>query len=1050
MANTLKYFFTLACFLAGHLLLGQKLSYEHLDSESGLSNPFVNTINKGVNGYIFIGTGEGLFRYNGFEFVSFDKEDGLSEDIIESSFEDSEGNLWLGHKNGGITIYNGESFRVLPLEPYTESKIVGFTEDAEGNIWAASQNDGLLRFDKDFNIWQFVSGFEDFALHCISVLNDEVCIAGSDMGAVFFSLPNDKNQSINVEMILDVPLTNVHSMTYRKDEKELIVAADDEGLFAVSASGDQIIVEELFPELELDRFQYYNISLDPSGRLWLGTRGNSLWQLQFGDQNNQKPSLINYNEENSLGADNVKAIFTDNEGNTWVGSFGKGLYKLEPTPLVFCTYGKSADEDDIFSVYHQNDEYWLGGLGRVYQTRTNLGHLIKEFNTKNGIPRDKVTCLIGDSLGNLWMGTRSSGLFLKTAGDTLFQKVELARGSLANIINDLEVHNGKLFVATSSGLFILENSEVIDHLTVASGLPHNSVKAMAIFQEELWIAAKGSLLSKWTEDGLESVNVPVDDRLMQISTLVPTSDGELIITTLGNGVIILNANNEWQHFVRENGLLSDYCYSAIKTKNNRIWVGHNGGLSFYEKSSGWQVFKETEDLDCSTYSGAIFTDRESNVAVGTDQGLLYYISARDVINHIEPSVLLTNVSISDSSYNYKNEINLKHGTYRLRVDFLGLSYQNPEEVKYSYILEGHDPGWSTPSTSRDAIYNRLDAGTYTFKVKAFNSDGVGGDNIKSFTIFVDKPFWLKWWFFVIVVVFILLLVRFIIARRLRFLEANQEYLKKELNARSKEVLSQKELLEQKNKDITDSIIYAKHIQTAMMPSENELHKCFPESFVFYRPRDIVSGDFYWVKEFEEKIVLACADCAGHGVPGAFMSLISTSLLKEVSNTRDIDSPAKAMDALQKEMRRTLSQDEQNALRDGMDVSLVELDKKTKTVRVASARRPVIIYQNGKRLELPGNRLSIGDAVNGDDYSFSEHEIQLASGDLIYLFSDGIQDQFGGERGKKLKKKGLLNLLDDLTEKNMFEQNEDIARKFMEWKGSLDQVDDVILIGVRIE
>jgi serine phosphatase RsbU (regulator of sigma subunit) len=111
---------------------------------------------------------------------------------------------------------------------------------------------------------------------------------------------------------------------------------------------------------------------------------------------------------------------------------------------------------------------------------------------------------------------------------------------------------------------------------------------------------------------------------------------------------------------------------------------------------------------------------------------------------------------------------------------------------------------------------------------------------------------------------------------------------------------------------------------------------------------------------------------------------------------------------------------------------------------------VIIYQNGKRLELPGNRLSIGDAVNGDDYSFSEHEIQLASGDLIYLFSDGIQDQFGGERGKKLKKKGLLNLLDDLTEKNMFEQNEDIARKFMEWKGSLDQVDDVILIGVRIE
>ena len=640
-----KHFLFLLLSLIGQLAAAQKLNYEHFDNESGLTNSFVNTINKGVNGYIFVGTGEGLFRYDGFEFIKFDKKSGLSENIIESSFQDSRGRLWFGHKNGGITIYNGEAFRILPMGPYTDSKIVDFSEDSEGNIWAASQSDGILRFDEELNIAQFANGFEDYVLHTIEILDNNLCLAGSDMGALRFSLPREKNENINVEMILEVPLTNVYSMAVKKVGEEILVAADDEGVFSISLKSGEITVEEILPEMELDRFQFYSISCDPSGELWLGTRGKSLWKIEFENENRLEPSLVNYNDE---------------EQNTWIGSFGQGLYKLEPSPVVFYSYEKTADEDDIHSVYFHEDEYWLGGHGRILNTRPNPGHIIREYNTQNsGIPRDKITSLVQDEDGSLWFGTRNSGLYRKAASDTVFQKINLERGSLADIINDLEIYRGKVCVATSSGLFILNDEEVENHLTVASGLPHNSVKALAVFRGELWIAAKGSLLSKWSGEELITVNVPVDDRLMQASTLETTEDDGLMISTLGNGVLMLDSLDQWSHFLREDGLYSDFCYSITKSRNNRIWVGHNGGLSYYDPSEGWQIFKETEDMDCATYSNAIHADQENNVAIGTDKGLLYYISSKDAKNMVEPELVVSKVSISDSTYDHNGGIDLR-------------------------------------------------------------------------------------------------------------------------------------------------------------------------------------------------------------------------------------------------------------------------------------------------------------------------------------------------------------------------------------------------------
>jgi serine phosphatase RsbU (regulator of sigma subunit) len=274
-------------------------------------------------------------------------------------------------------------------------------------------------------------------------------------------------------------------------------------------------------------------------------------------------------------------------------------------------------------------------------------------------------------------------------------------------------------------------------------------------------------------------------------------------------------------------------------------------------------------------------------------------------------------------------------------------------------------------------------------------------------------------------------------------------LQAKLEERTKEVVQQKELLEVKNKDITSSIEYAKNIQKAMLPAPDKLNQLFRDAFVYYKPRDIVSGDFYWAERFGNKTILACADCTGHGVPGAFMSLIGSALLKEVCNMKAIHSPEDALHALDKELRAMVNKsDSEFGIADGMDIAIVEFDHDRNLLRCSGARRPVVVYRNGERIELRGDRKSIGGDQEGES-GFTVHSIELQHGDSFYMFSDGVSDQFGGEKGKKLKKTGVLRILDNLNGKAMSTQKTIVDEKFSNWMGDHIQVDDIILLGVRI-
>lgn len=272
----------------------------------------------------------------------------------------------------------------------------------------------------------------------------------------------------------------------------------------------------------------------------------------------------------------------------------------------------------------------------------------------------------------------------------------------------------------------------------------------------------------------------------------------------------------------------------------------------------------------------------------------------------------------------------------------------------------------------------------------------------------------------------------------------------ELKKTYTEIETQRNQILEKNKQITDSIRYAKRIQEAILPGVHEWHQCLPDSFVLYLPKDIVSGDFYWIEKRNGKIVVAAVDCTGHGVPGAFMSIIGNNLLNQIVREHGITKPAEILDHLRIGISKMLNQESgEFHVHDGMDISICRFDPASMILEYAGAYNPLYLIRDGDLKEVKADKISIG--VVGDKHfqPFSNHELKLYKGDQVYLFSDGYADQFGGPRGKKFKYIQLKNLLRSVTQLTMKEQGEKLKETIETWKGNLEQVDDIMVIGFKV-
>ena len=274
-------------------------------------------------------------------------------------------------------------------------------------------------------------------------------------------------------------------------------------------------------------------------------------------------------------------------------------------------------------------------------------------------------------------------------------------------------------------------------------------------------------------------------------------------------------------------------------------------------------------------------------------------------------------------------------------------------------------------------------------------------------------------------------------------------MERKLVIRTREVIEQKSKVESINKDITDSINYAKRIQDALLPSISGFQEMFTEAFVIYSPRDIVSGDFFWTSKEGNKILLGCGDCTGHGVPGAFMSLLGQQTLRELFGIKKLRKPHKILKELNLEIQTLMNieHSEEYKPSDGMDIIIGEFDFTEMTLNWSSALRPLVMYRNGERQYHRGSRHSIGSAPN--DAEFEENQIKIEKGDIFYFFSDGFPDQFGGERGKKLKTSGMFKIMDEAKNMSMPDQKEFIKKSVNDWMKNSDQTDDIIIIGIKV-
>lgn len=300
-------------------------------------------------------------------------------------------------------------------------------------------------------------------------------------------------------------------------------------------------------------------------------------------------------------------------------------------------------------------------------------------------------------------------------------------------------------------------------------------------------------------------------------------------------------------------------------------------------------------------------------------------------------------------------------------------------------------------------------------------------------------------FLIGIILLIVAIVAFVLIRQNR----QKNKINLELGEKNKIIEVKNKLVEAQHKDITDSIKYAERIQHAILPPDKLVHSTLPNSFVFFKPKDILSGDFYWMEETASHIFIAVADCTGHGVPGALISIINYNLLNKAVLEKNLNDPADILNAVNGWLTQTLHQSfNEDTVKDGMDVTLLSIDKRKKEILFAGAMNSIYVISENNLNEYNGNKFPVGAFIEDKPQNFTSQKINLKSNDIIYLYTDGFADQFGGPHGKKLKYKLLKEILVSISALPVAEQKERLANSFQMWKGDYEQVDDVCIIGIR--
>ncbi|HOU31034.1 MAG TPA: SpoIIE family protein phosphatase, partial [Bacteroidales bacterium] len=441
---------------------------------------------------------------------------------------------------------------------------------------------------------------------------------------------------------------------------------------------------------------------------------------------------------------------------------------------------------------------------------------------------------------------------------------------------------------------------------------------------------------------------------------------------------------------------------------------------------------------------ASFRDTEGKLWFGTANGVTMLNPVKLPPPGTPPAVYISGMEVNNKPREMKAGLKLSYREKSVSFSYYSISLFDPKSVRYSVMLEGADPDWR-PATSSTSFNSVLPPGHYKFKVKAINSSGYWSDPPAEFSFIVKPPFYQSPLFIISIIILSVIAVIFYVKIRERNLIREKRILEAKVAERTAELVQKNQIIEEKNRDITASIRYAERIQRAMLPRED----IFEETFVLFLPKDIVSGDFYWMYDTGDVRLIAAVDCTGHGVPGAFMSIIGHNSLNKVVREYGLIRPSAILDQLNIEVSKSIIQSHEKGITDGMDLALIAYNRKKFTLEFAGAYNPLYLVRNGEVIVYKGDRFPIGMVTIEQKKKFTNVNVDIQPGDMIYMCSDGYADQFGQAENKKFKVGNIKRLLSEIYNLPVNEQKARLEKEIMDWKGDLPQVDDILFIGMRV-
>ena len=1013
--------------------------------------------------------------------------------------KDKRGIMYFANDEG-VLEYDGVNWKLIKLKALTRSLAVdssgiiyvggdnefGYIQpDTKGSLYYTSLSDSLEENLKNFAEINSVFALDNEIIFCskkkiFKYKNKKISVIELTKGGfVSFYVNNilyygdyyyglykiENNKPVICKGGGFYSKSDIYGIIPYSENKLLITTSNNTAFIYDTESGISVNIEsENVNELEsyLKNAQLY---VNGVKKINTGYIINTLYGGVF-HVNNKFDIIGHYNKNNGMQDETVISSYFENTGfiePVWFGLYN-GIARIElntPIRKISDNMGLSNEVNDIIRF---DNELYFASISGVYKLQYNQSIQDYRFNIIDKTNQQQC-----------WS-------FFKTDKNLIATSFGLYDIKKNKLVSKADNHTYKL-INYHNSVFAGKVEGLLEYDYDGKTFRYkNKIKAINTEISDLNTDSYGNLWVKSQKKDMIRLTIKQNDTIVKYmgekDGLPKTENfkffkysGKLYFST-DNKLLVYN--NEKKQLVEEKELKNNFHNALINIKDFAV---DNTGTFYISKhvNNFDEIIKAVKQGDGNFYIDSttfkrlpqlktkfIFPDKNGLVWISTSEGLFVYDSKSEVYPKSSYKTLIRKVVNNDSviyggSYFVNGKVYLKQPeTYKPSFEyennsvtfyFASAFYTEEKETEYYTYLEGFDKNWSKATKNTFKEYTNLGEGDYTFKVKAKNIYGTESE-IAEYTFTVNAPWYRTagayFGYILLFIVFVWLIVKF----NTRRLQKDKERLEGIVKERTAEVVKQKEEIEEKNQHITSSIEYASRIQRALLPPEELIQKHLPNHFILYKPRDIVSGDFYWLKQIEDSIVFATADCTGHGVPGAFMSMLGISFLNEIVNKKHINKPSDILNELREKVKLSLRQTgKDNESKDGMDIAVCVIDNKNMTLEYAGAYNPLYLIRNGELHEIKATRNPIGIYLR--EKPFENHKVQLEKEDVIYTFSDGYVDQFGGVENTKFKASNFKKLLLEIWNKPLKEQEEILDKTIIEWQGESEQTDDIVILGVKI-